>query len=211
MNNNNPDNNSSSRLDLFRERLRGWRLGFSIDGENILKGVVCAFLLVLFALLQTTLFTEFRPLGAVPDLMLPLTLAVAMREKEKWGAVFGLCAAFVIESLGDSSFAILPILYTLTGYIAGILATHYFRDSLATRALFTAAAALPRTVFTLIALFATVGGVDFIGALRDVALPEYAATVLFSPLPHLAAYLALKPFSSASHLKDESGDGKKNK
>ena len=42
----------------FMERLRGLRLDFSLDGESILKGIVCAVLLVFFCLLQTTLFTK---------------------------------------------------------------------------------------------------------------------------------------------------------
>ena len=32
----------------FMERLRGLRLDFSLDGESILKGIVCAVLLVFF-------------------------------------------------------------------------------------------------------------------------------------------------------------------
>ena len=99
----------------FMERLRGLRLDFSLDGESILKGIVCAVLLVFFCLLQTTLFTNFRPLGAVPDLVLPLVIAISMTEKERWGAIIGLIGAIVIESLGGSTFTVLPILYTFAG------------------------------------------------------------------------------------------------
>ena len=80
----------------FMERLRGLRLDFSLDGESILKGIVCAVLLVFFCLLQTTLFTKFRPLGAVPDLVLPLVIAISMTEKERWGAIIGLIGSIVI-------------------------------------------------------------------------------------------------------------------
>ncbi|MGN1409202.1 MAG: hypothetical protein ACI4XJ_03405 [Eubacteriales bacterium] len=177
------------------EKLRGWRLDLSIDGEAILKGIVCAALMIFFALLQTTLFTKFRPLGVVPDLILPLTVAVSMTEKEKWGAVFGLVGAFVIESLGGSTFTILPILYMLSGYICGILTVHYFRDSAATRALYTLVTSLLRVFFTLFAIFATTGGVTLITAFTKAAIPEFFACLLFAPLPHIAAKLCLRHFN----------------
>ena len=175
----------------FMERLRGLRLDFSLDGESILKGIVCAVLRVFFCLLQTTLFTKFRPLGAVPDLVLPLVIAISMTEKERWSAIIGLIGAIVIESLGGSTFTILPILYTFAGYFCGILTTHYFRDSVATRALYTLVSTVARVFFTLIALFATTGNVTLLDALTKAALPEFFACIIFAPLPHIAAKLCL--------------------
>lgn len=182
---------------IFMERLRGLRLDFSLDGESILKGIVCAVLLVFFCLLQTTLFTKFRPLGAVPDLVLPLVIAISMTEKERWGAIIGLIGAIVIESLGGSTFTILPILYTFAGYFCGILTTHYFRDSVATRALYTLVSTVARVFFTLIALFATTGNVTLLDALTKAALPEFFACIIFAPLPHIAAKLCLHRFNKS--------------
>ena len=70
-----------NKNDSLTEKVRGWRLGLSLDGESLAKGGVCAILLVFFALLQTTLFTRFRPFGAVPDLILPLVAAIGISEK----------------------------------------------------------------------------------------------------------------------------------
>lgn len=179
----------------FRERLHEWRLGFSVDGESIAKALVCGALLVFFSLLQTTLFTRFRPFGAVPDLILPLVVAVAMVFREKWGAVFGVIAAFVIESLGGSTFTILPILYMLTGYIVGICAIYYFRDSASVRVLYTIVTSLFRMIFTLITLAATVGDINLITIFSSVLIPEFFANLVFALLPHLAAKLTLKHFS----------------
>lgn len=179
----------------LRERLHGWRLGFSLDGEKIAKGFICTLLLIIFSLTQTTLFTRFRPFGAVPDLILPLTVAVAMVLREKWGAVFGLISAFVIESLGGSSFTVLPILYMLTGYIVGLCSVYYFRDSLAVRILYTLFSSAARAVFTMITLAATVGDLNLVYAFSAVIIPEFAANVIFAFLPHIAAKLFLKPIS----------------
>lgn len=185
------------------EKLRGWRLGFSLDAESLAKGTVCAVLLVFFSLLQTTLFTRFKPFGAVPDLVLPLVVAVSMTEKEKWGAVFGIIAAFVIESLGGSSVTLLPLPYMLTGYLAGICTTHYFRDAFAVRVMYTFVSAAARAVFTLLALVLTLGDFNLILCLTDIVVPEFLGSVLFAALPHIAAKLALRPF----HLTREERTG----
>ncbi len=179
----------------FIERLHGWRLGISIDGETVLKGFVCAALIVFFALLQTTLFTRFRPFGVIPDLMLPLVIAISMTEHEKWGAVCGVSAAFVIESLGGASLTVLPLLYMPCGYICGILTVHYFRDSVPVRALYTAASSVLRGIFTCIIALSTLGGVSVITLFSEAVIPEFFANLIFAVLPHLAAKLCLRPFN----------------
>lgn len=180
--------------DSFREKVRFWRLGLNLDGESLAKGGVCALLLIVFSLLQTTLFTRFRPFGAVPDLILPLVAAVGMTEKERWGAVFGVIAAFVIESLGGSTVTLLPLLYMPVGYFCGVLTTHYFRDAFSVRGLYTLVTSAARSLFTLIALAMTLSDFNLLTCLLSVVLPEFLATVLFAFLPHLAAKAALRPF-----------------
>ena len=167
---------SEREIDLVKTKGEslGKRIRMGIDGEKILKAVVAASLLIFFALLQTTIFARFRPFGAVPDLMLPLVIAVAMTEREKFGAIFGLFAAFVIEALGGATMFVLPLLYM--------------------RALFTAAACAAHIFFTLFVLLSTVGGIGFGPALTKAAFPEFLSSLVFSPLPHLAAYMALKLF-----------------
>lgn len=196
-NNTLPDTKDVSEKLTFMERLRGLRLDFSLDGESILKGIVCALLLVFFCLLQTTLFTKFRPLGAVPDLVLPLVIAISMTEKERWGAIIGLIGAIVIESLGGSTFTILPILYTFAGYLCGILTTHYFRDSAATTRTLHPCVDDFESVFYYYCAFATTGNVTLLEALTKAALPEFFACIIFAPLPHIAAKLCLHRFNKS--------------
>lgn len=178
------------------KRLRGG-IDLSFDSLMVSKIVVAALLLILFSLLQTTLFTRFRPFGAVPDLILPLVVAVAMSEREKFGAIFGVIAAFVIDSLGGSTISILPILYMPVGYICGILTVCFFRDSLAVRGLYTVTTTLARALFTAFTILATAGGITFISLMGDAVLPELVANLVFAVLPHLAVILCLRPLNKS--------------
>ncbi len=177
------------------ESVRGWRLGFSVDGELIGKFLTCTGLLLFFALLETTLFTRIQPLGATPDLMIGLTVAVAVTEREKWGAVFGVAAGFVIESLSSRTTG-LPLLFTITGFTVGAVVSEYFRDSVATRALFTVAAAAVRAVMTVVTV-ASINDATLPAIISQAAFPEFLGTVLFSPIPHIVAKLALHRFNKS--------------
>ncbi|MBQ4607546.1 MAG: hypothetical protein IJB15_12620 [Clostridia bacterium] len=174
------------------EKFHGWRLGISIEIEPIIRALVCLVLISFFALLQTTLFTRFQPFGAVPDLMLPLVVAVSMIAREKWGAVTGLAAAFIIESLGGASVTILSLLYMPVGYICGLLTVYYFRDGFAVRALYTGVTALARVLFSLLILVLSKPSVSLPDAALYVMIPEFFATVAFSLLPHLAVKYAFR-------------------
>lgn len=178
--------------ETFLEKLNGWRLGLSIEIEPIIRALVCLVLVSFFALLQTTLFARFKPFGAVPDLMLPLVVAVAMHAREKWGAVMGLLAAFVIESLGGSTVTILSLLYMPVGYLCGLLTVYYFRDGFAVRAMYTVVTMLARCLFTLIILFTSSPYVSFPAAIRYVTIPEFFAGILFAFLPHLTVHYVFR-------------------
>ena len=175
---------------------RGRRSGVTLQWDSIVKGLVCGFLVVLFSLLETTIFTKFRPFGVVPDLMLSLVVAISMTEREKWGAIVGTAAAFVIESLGGSPVTLLPLLYMPVGYVCGILAVHYFRDSVAVRAVFTLVTQAVRVLITAVILAATVGDINLVDMMTLAVIPEFFAGVLFAPLSHIAAKLCLRPFQS---------------
>lgn len=176
------------------KKVRG-SVGISVDMDLLLKSLICGGLLILFALLQTTLFSRFRPFGATPDLILPLVVAVAMSEREKFGGIFGLVAAFVIESLGGGAVSVLPLLYMPVGYLVGALSVFYFRDSLVVRILYTVITSLLRSMFTIFTLLATVGGITFISLMGKAVLPELLSTLVFSAFPHLLVKLCLRPWN----------------
>lgn len=164
------------------------------EGETLGKALISAGLILLFVLLQTTVFARFRPFGAIPDLILPLIVALSLTEGEKWGAVCGLAAAFVIESVGSSGVTLLPILYAAVGYLCPIITREHMTDSVPVRVLLTAVTGVARAVFTLIYLGIHADPFRFFPLCGSIVLPEYAATFVLALLPHLAVYLCLHPF-----------------
>ena len=163
--------------------------------ERILKGFLCGVLLIFFLLLQTTFFVRFAPFGAVPDLLLSLTAAIAISEGEKWGAVFGLVAAYLSQALGGAATgpALLPLLYMPAGYFCGICAKYYLSDSIPVRILYILSCGAGRGIVTAISaaaiLNATAGEIFL-----DIVLPEFFSTALLAPLLYVLVHFAFKPF-----------------
>ena len=165
-----------------------------LDGFLISKGLVCGALILLLALLQTTLLARFRPFGAIPDLMLSAVIAIAVLEGEKWGCLIGLLAALVIESMGGGAIQLLPLLYMPVGYFAPIATELYFTDSAPVRFMYSAAACLGRAFLTLMYLALTVADFRLGVFMLHVILPEYASTLLMSVPVHILIRTVLHPF-----------------
>jgi len=164
------------------------------DGELIGKIMICAALTILFALLQTTIFARFRPFGAIPDLILPLVIAIGMTEGEKWGAVWGLIGAFIIESLGAAGFSLLPLLYMPAGYLCPVVTGLYLTDTPPVRLIFTAVSGLGRSLVTLLYLALTAQQFELPLFLSAIVFPEYASTFVMALPVHLLVFFALRPF-----------------
>lgn len=190
--------NMKKRLQILRYKSKQL-LGSAISSvflarEKIICGIVTGIILVVLAMLQTTLFSTLRPFGAVPDLMLSFVIALSVTEGRKWGAGWGIAAAVVIEALSVPDIFLLPLLYMPIGYFCGILCRHFLTGSAAVRAVITLAAIPLKEIFTAVymavsPIYATPGEVFL-----QVILPEAAATLLLAAPVHLLVYLCMKPF-----------------
>ena len=177
------------------DKVRTWWLSISIDADNIIKGVVIGAFILLFAMLQTTIFSRFGLFGATPDLMLSLVIAIGATEGERWGGVCGLVCAFLIEAIGSTAtVTLLPLLYMPCGFIVGVMAKIYFRDSVIVRGIYTAIAAVLRCVVTVIYVLLTYKAVSGTVMFRQIVIPEYFSTLVMSVIPHTVVWLSMKPF-----------------
>lgn len=178
----------------FVDKIYTVRMSVSIDVADLFRGAVVGLLILLFAMLQTTVFARFKPFGAVPDLMLSFVIAVGVTEGERWGAVVGLICAVLIESIGGSGITLLPLLYVPTGFVTGILGTFYYKDSIPVRTIYSASAGLLRSLVTVICTLLAYEKVSFGLMMTKIVIPEYFSTLLISVIPHVVTFFALKSF-----------------
>ena len=172
----------------------GGKLRVEINGTVLLKALTYGALIVCMAVMQTTVFTRFRPFGAVPDLMLTLVIAISMTEGGKWGAVLGIAAGYLIDALGGTGLALSPLLCMMAGYLCGILTVYYLTNSLPVWGVYMGAAAAVRAVATLIQILSRYDGYPLNEAFAEIILPEMGSTLLLSLFTLGAARLAGRPF-----------------
>lgn len=146
----------------------------------IRKILVWGVVLFLCAILQTTVFAPLMPWGAVPDLMLAATTAIAIFDSERAGAVAGIAAGVMIGALGGTGFNALPLVYMLCGYLFGIWSTMSLSANLPSWFVYILTGAAVRAAVTLISVSLSYTAYSLLTVAATVLLPDFAATVLFS-------------------------------
>jgi rod shape-determining protein MreD len=84
---------------------------------------------VTLVVLQTTVFTHLRIFGAVPDLSLVATVAVAYEEGPRSGALFGFAAGLATDLFLSTPLGLSALAFALTGYGVGLFQTGMIRES----------------------------------------------------------------------------------
>lgn len=191
----------------INDRLQSLRMNITLNSEDIIKGVICAVHIMLWAMVQTTFFAHFPLFGTVPDLMLSLTAAIALMEGEKWGGVCGLIAAFVIQALGNSGTGpeLLALLYMPAGYVIGILSRYYFSNSLPVKAMYIAACGLGRAAVSAVTA-AVMLDAPLKRILADIVVPEFFSTAAMAPIIYFVVWLTLKHFHKTREQRTEKGN-----
>jgi rod shape-determining protein MreD len=79
--------------------------------------------------LQTTVFTHLRVFGAVPDLTLVATVAMAYEEGPMAGAVFGFAAGLCTDLFLSTPLGLSALAFALTAYGVGLFQSGLIRES----------------------------------------------------------------------------------
>lgn len=195
-----PKRKTRKRTTLFgailaeiEDRLDGISIAIPFTADQFLRGLICAVLIIFFAMLQSTFFSRFKPFGAIPDLMFALTVAIAFSEGEKWGGVCGIAAAVIIDSLTNVGISLLPILYMMAGVMCGYLVRDFFSNTALPRVAVITLFTFGRSVVTLICAV-TVTDAPISSIIIDMIIPEYFSTVLMSAPVYLVVWLCFFRF-----------------
>ncbi len=171
----------------LEERFEGLTIGLPFTAEQFARVLICAALIIFFAILQTTFFARFKIFGVTPDLMFALTVAIAFSEGEKWGGICGLISAVVIDSLSGYGLTLLPILYVAAGLLCGLLVRDFFSNTALPRIAVITLFTFGRSVITLISASFLVN-ITFVEILSTIVIPEYFATVIMSAPVYLISW-----------------------
>ena len=87
----------------------------SIVLNIVIYGILGAFL----AVLQTTLMPRLSVFYAVSDIIIGAVCCIGLYKGETTAALFGLWTGLCVEALGSTDVSLLPLFYTLVGYVCG--------------------------------------------------------------------------------------------
>ncbi len=164
----------------------------SLQFHTVLRKIaVWGVALFAFAVLQTSLFArlaEAIPHGAVPDLLLAASVAIAIFDSEKAGAVAGVAAGFLAGALGGVGFNLLPLCYLLCAYVCGIWSTMSLSANLPSWLVYMLASGVIRAINSLVSVAVVYPDYSLLAVAKTLLLPEFIATFACS----LLVYFPLK-------------------
>ena len=149
------------------------------------KTLIWGGVLFLLAMLQTGLCARVAaafPYGATPDLLLAAVVAIAIFDGERTGAVAGIAAGFLAGALGGTGFNLLPLCYMLCAYVCGAWSTMSLSANFASWCVYMPTSAAARALVSLVTVALTYGDYTLTAVANRVLFPEFAATLLVSPV-----------------------------
>lgn len=153
--------------------------------ENIKKRIWFAVIILVTFLLQTTDGAFPAPFGIHACLLLPATVCIAMFEREFSGLFFGLASGMMLDSVSSDTVCYYSILFTLIGFVTGMLITYLMRNNLVTALIFTAFFSLLHTaLYCLFYYFFDKADISF-GVYIRYYFTSAIYTVLFTPIFYL--------------------------
>ena len=172
----------------------GEKFKSGVTVSEVVKYIVYSVVFIIILLLQVTFFARFTVFGRIPDIMIIAVAVVAMLENEHAGAIFGLCFGYLVEALGSTGTTLLPLIYMLTGYFCGVVATDYYKRSVLLFLIFDIAAAAVRFFTTAVYIMFKWNSSNMAQSLINVAMPEFFATLAVSFVPALLLLPVYKIF-----------------
>ena len=95
----------------------------------LIRRVRLVLVVITLVVLQTTVFTHLRIFGAVPDLCLVATIAIAYEEGPQTGALFGFLSGLVLDLFLASPAGLSALANVCTGYGVGVFKGGLLRES----------------------------------------------------------------------------------
>ena len=138
-------------------------------------------ILLLSAVVQSTLLENIRIFGGRPDLVLLLTVTWGIIRGAQDGAVWGFMGGIFCDLLSASPFGLWTVVLTLVGFLAGQPWVHALGPTLMRLALMSAMGTMAGHTLLLILMVLLGYPVTFWYGIQTVAVPAALLNVLLSP------------------------------
>ena len=159
------------------------------------KIILFSILIFLSACLQSSFFSVFRELPALPDLVLLSVIGIAVYDGERSGAAAGVFGGVVVEAFGaGGNIMMLPLFYMLCGFFFGIAAHLLFNKNFISWLLYCIIGVAFRSAMSVIHAVLIESDVNILLIFTEIVIPEYFINVLLSPLMYLPVRAVVRPF-----------------
>ena len=162
--------------------------------KTVERRAILIALAVLTFIFQNTGGLFPSPFGVKALLLIPMTICIAMFEREFAGIFFGLLSGVMLDSFSSQSVVFNSLFFTVIGFTAGALITYLMRNNLLCATILTAIASVFYTTLSFIvySAFDTVEN-HFIFFLRYY-FASAIFTVLMTPLYYIIVRAIFKEF-----------------
>ncbi len=167
--------------------------------KTVERRAILIALAVLTFIFQNTGGLFPAPFGINAILLIPLTICIAMFEREFAGIFFGLLSGVMLDSFSSQSVIFNSLFFTVIGFCAGALITYLMRNNLLCATILTAVSAFIYSTLSFIVYcaFDTIEK-PFIFFLRYY-FASAVFTVLMTPLYYVIVRAVFKEFKENNH------------
>lgn len=172
------------------------------DKNKLYRRLILAAIMVLTFLFQNTGGLFPAPFGIHAMLLVPLTVCIAMFEREFAGLFFGLFAGAMLDAFNPESLCFSSIVLTCFGFAAGALITYLMRNNLVCALILTAVSAVLYNSLYFLLHVAFNGTENPLFTYFRYYFTSTVYTVLLTPIYYFIVRAVAKGFKSAQRSQD---------
>ncbi len=146
--------------------------------RKIKRIVICAIIIVVCFLLETTVFQKLAFASIIPNLLIIVTSSFGFMRGQKEGMVIGFFCGLLKDILGGSLLGFYALIYMLIGYGNGCFRRLFFDEDIKLPLGLIAVSEFIYSIIIYICLFMLKSDFHFLYYLEHVIMPELVYTIL---------------------------------
>lgn len=154
----------------------------------IRKIIVMALTIIVFYLLQTSVFSELMLANVTPNVLIIVTSAFGFMRGRKDGMLVGFFCGLLLDLSSGTLFGLYALIYLLIGYLNGLFEKLFYGDDIKLPILLIGVSDFIYSLIIYIIMFLVKGRFDILFYLRFIILPEIVYTILVSIILYYFLY-----------------------